>query len=442
MYHRFMSRVLVVLLVVACTKPNPARTCHDGTCTDPTYPFCDADGAVGGEPNTCIAVTCTAGSVFECRSDGALVCNATGDNYDVMACPAGCVDGIGCNTACTTNAECATNICKSDGICALESEIAYTLPSAIPTADCSRANPCTLSVALQTTKAYVILAEGDYLLQSELLLSGTRTLMGQGSMKTLVHATQTEQNDFRIDAGAAIVLMDMQIRDAAHVNQTGGAGGNAIECPNVPTGTRSLHLVDVILTHNAQAGIDANECDIAIERTTVVASGLGVGAYRGTISIDRSTFTNNSTLGALSIYFATSTQVTNSFFVRNPAMTVNLGMLPAGSVVFDFNTIVDNGACGLTCNQLNNNAARNNIIARNGSGQNTCGDSSCTTPGSILDTTVTAIKFTSPDAAPYDYHITTGSSAVDTALGSTLDHDFDGDMRPHGSGWDVGADEL
>lgn len=45
----------------ACTKPNPAKHCTDGTCTTPNYPFCDVTGAIGGEEGTCIAVTCTVG---------------------------------------------------------------------------------------------------------------------------------------------------------------------------------------------------------------------------------------------------------------------------------------------------------------------------------------------------------------------------------------------
>jgi hypothetical protein len=437
-----MSRALLVLLVAACTKPNPASMCHDGTCSDPKFPFCDVDGTIGGQAGTCIAVSCTPSAFAECRSDGAVVCNAAGDNYDVTPCAAGCAAQIGCNQTCAQNADCSTQVCRDDGICAIPSEVAYTLPSALPGTDCTRTDPCSLDSALQTTKPFVVLAEGDYMLQSEVLLSGTRTLIGQGPMKTLLHGTQLEQNDLRIDAGATIVLSGLQIRDSAHVNQSGGTGGNAIECPQTPAGTRSLRLVDVVLANNPLSGIDATDCDLKLEKTTVSASGLGVGTLRGTIDIDRCVFTANGTLSALSMYFATSAHVTNSFFIRNPNNTVNLGMLGAGVLVFDFNTIVDNGGCGVTGNSLNSAALRNNIIARNGSGSNTCGDSSFTTPGSIISTTVTALNFASPDAMPYDYHITTGSSAADTALGSTLDHDFDGDTRPRGTGWDVGADEL
>ncbi len=55
-------------IVVACTKRNPAY-CGDGTCVDPSLPYCDIDGAIGGMPGTCIAVTCTPGELAICRGD-------------------------------------------------------------------------------------------------------------------------------------------------------------------------------------------------------------------------------------------------------------------------------------------------------------------------------------------------------------------------------------
>ena len=82
----------------------------------------------------------------------------------------------------------------------------------------------------------------------------------------------------------------------------------------------------------------------------------------------------------------------------------------------------------------------NNIIARNGSA-NIAG-SGCTATSSLtLGTDVTALMFKSPDSAPYDYHILHGSSAIDQATASTIDHDYDGDHRPMGSASDIGADE-
>jgi len=66
-YMRFWGRRSVLLLWLgvasSCTKSNPAAYCTTGTCSDPAYPYCDFDGAIGGEPGTCIAVDCSPGAV-------------------------------------------------------------------------------------------------------------------------------------------------------------------------------------------------------------------------------------------------------------------------------------------------------------------------------------------------------------------------------------------
>lgn len=91
--NRWMSlwRVGLVLAVLAsaCTKPNP-QSCQDGTCTDPAFPFCDLDGALAGEEQTCIAVACTANEFVACRGDRAITCNTTGTDYELELCGGGC----------------------------------------------------------------------------------------------------------------------------------------------------------------------------------------------------------------------------------------------------------------------------------------------------------------------------------------------------------------
>src|SRR5437868_1470604 len=94
-YHRRMRTCgglwIALLACVGCTKPNPAASCANGSCSDPAYPYCDIDGAIGGEPGTCIAVTCTPGAVGACEgSNAALICNSTGDGYDQQPCAIGC----------------------------------------------------------------------------------------------------------------------------------------------------------------------------------------------------------------------------------------------------------------------------------------------------------------------------------------------------------------
>ena len=109
------SGVVVLGLVVAaaCTKPNPAANCDgNGVCTDPSHPYCDVDGSISGDPNTCVAVSCTAGGFKSCAgSNSALVCNAGGNGYDTQSCAYGCDPNTGCESgsgggsgSCTANA--------------------------------------------------------------------------------------------------------------------------------------------------------------------------------------------------------------------------------------------------------------------------------------------------------------------------------------------------
>lgn len=105
---KWLSLLLLGVVPVGCTKPNPALSCEDGVCSDPAVPYCDVDGTLGGEePNACISVSCSPNRFVQCRGDRAVTCNATGDNYDVVSCPYGCGDS-GCN-ACNT-AACTTHI--------------------------------------------------------------------------------------------------------------------------------------------------------------------------------------------------------------------------------------------------------------------------------------------------------------------------------------------
>jgi hypothetical protein len=121
MYNREM-RVwwfAIALACAGCTKSNPAATCSEGqACTDPAFPFCDLDGVIGGVPGSCISVVCKAGDVAGCESDGALVCNATGTDYDVQTCPNGCDATTGCNACTPSSVACVNDMlttCGSDG---------------------------------------------------------------------------------------------------------------------------------------------------------------------------------------------------------------------------------------------------------------------------------------------------------------------------------------
>lgn len=103
---------MALVAFAGCTKQNPLD-CSDGTCSDKAHPYCDKDGTVAGEPNTCIAPSCSAPNVFvDCKGDTAVSCNAAGDGYTLTPCNMGCSAAAhGCNM-CTPNGM----YCTADGV--------------------------------------------------------------------------------------------------------------------------------------------------------------------------------------------------------------------------------------------------------------------------------------------------------------------------------------
>lgn len=127
---------------LGCTKPNPALSCEDGLCSDSTVPFCDVTGSIGGEPNTCIQVSCTPNQFAECRGDKALICNATGGDYDLLTCSQGCsAEANGCKP----EPPCETLDCKKHIIpkylpmecdaLATNGDLTISAPASLNTAD-------------------------------------------------------------------------------------------------------------------------------------------------------------------------------------------------------------------------------------------------------------------------------------------------------------------
>jgi hypothetical protein len=446
----FRALVLTLAMLVGCTKPNPNRCCiSEADCTAQGLPVDSqcTDGLVcrGGQ---CIAVTCTISADCElgapyCTGDDQRLCSDActadmqcpgfGEDGDKQFCEDGrCVvcregradcpgveicDQGGCR-GCVAHSECATGICTG-GTCAPESEVAVTAPTGSASSDCTVAEPCNLARALGLSppRKYIVLAAGTYEAVAY-AIDGTQRLVGRGIGETTLRGSGST-SVFTLAAGVDELTVEQVTIDA---NGTPG-----LSCEGITQVKPRLRIYDSAV-RNATTAIRSVNCELHIDRVILTANGDGVEAEGPTSGL-----------------------ITNSFAFRNTGVAIRLrtiGVSTAGEMPsIAFNTFVDNGT-GISCsagNQPISVSAPNNIIARNGVNtisSGNCGQFGESFPGSMVRNDVGDLMFKSPDMPPYDYHIMSGSIAIDAALGGTLTHDFDGDVRPQGAGRDVGADEA
>jgi hypothetical protein len=226
----------------------------------------------------------------------------------------------------------------------------------------------------------------------------------------------------------------------------GTDAGIGIQCQS---GVPILFLNNVVVKDNDSFGLYGAGCNVTATRSTFSGNGLTSGGAvelsGSPATFDRCLIVQNGNGLVLDDGLFT---VTNNIIARNGNGGSIAGLFiysndPVGHRI-EFNTIVDNtngvNAFGINCALTTPIDLTNNIIARNKKQTN----GPCTHPGSIIvDSDISTLKFKSPDASPYDYHLTAGSTAIDTAIGaSSLKADLDGDPRPSGAARDVGADEY
>ncbi len=472
-------RALIVscFVLTACTKQNPQACCTDeadcATVGLPVGTTCDQDHLCRG--NRCVEQLC--GSAAECDVT-APYCVMTDEGRCSEACTADaqcpgfgqtaerfCIDGscaecrVGMNdcptdrplcsngacVACVAHSDCASGVC-ANGACASEDEIAYVSTTGSPASDCTKVSPCNTierGLLVGPARTYILIDGGTYTSTAGVTLSGTRTLIGRSATRPVI--TRSTDGPIFLTTGTGSV--DVKLEHLELFGARGSTTGNGFECAQ-SAGTPKVELFDVVSRMNAFAGFVGRNCTFKATASTFTENvGIGVQLTDGSAQIDRCTFTaNNSGMDLDSGIYV----VTNSVVARNNYFGVSIYATAAGNRV-EFNTIIDNNlggapdarGTGVFCNFDQTVASfASNIIARNRVAQ-TAG-MNCVYPSSIIisDNDISSLKLKSPDAAPFDYHIQTGSIAIDAGTISTLKTDLDGEARPAGAGNDVGADEL
>jgi len=292
---------------------------------------------------------------------------------------------------------------------------------------------CVLQDAVDEAKNTVrdaILVEApdsatDYYESVDLIDAGTVGIVARGEVR--VAATNGGGSAIYLTSGTVLSVDGLELFNQAQ-------GGKGVSCAGSASEPSVLSLRNSFVHDNAQVGIEAYECTLLLDGNTVT------GNSDGGVWIKQSAFT-----------------VTNNLIANNGDSLSSFGGVmidtPGDPQVFQYNTVAANlgnyGVCGgVQC--VHPVEIRNSIVYGNDNDEL---DSNCTPHYCLIEddsgaTGSNNIRGQSPSFVTTsfgDYRIEDNppSPCIDAAdPGSTVDHDIDGQSRPLGGGYDIGADEA
>lgn len=401
---RFASLVVVVSVsgFAACHKDplwcpdQPGNTCRPVDGGDDSAPHCTANEQCASPTPVCdLAGT---GTCVQCVAPD-----------ELSACagktPA-CGDDHLCR-ACKAHEECSSGACLPDGSCGTDANVAYVDPNGTDNTSCTSDAPCTkVTKALATGRAYVKL-HGTTDEQVSINNQNVTLLADPGAKLT----STSPGVILRVDGTSQVAIYDLSVSDGL------GATGFGI---SMPTGnTAKLTLRRVKVSGNAAGGISISGGEFDIMNSIVATNGSGSSTLGG-IKID-----GISTAGVHRIEFTT--------------ISANIG--PA--------TVNTGITCGtvLTPVTFSSNIVYANVVS--GGGKQIGGSANCSAtysdvgPDALTGTGNINVDPMFVNAAQGNFHIGASSPVKDVAdPAATLESDIDAEMRPAGSGRDMGADEA
>jgi hypothetical protein len=332
---------------------------------------------------------------------------------------AGCIADVECPAACE----------ESTGKCIDAARVLWVATTGDDSGQCMKPAPCaTLARAIELadpTRDFIRVENGDY--HRELTVTKAVTISGTSAATPARITRDTLGTTIQVSGAGALSLETVRL--------LAPPGTGISTAANV-----KLSLFGVHVEGASDAGI------ISYGATTVVQSvlegnGRGIEAQQGTLVVSRSFFTQNQDW-ALRVNGATYT-ITNSLFLENARGLLVDNNNPAASKISYCTFVNTKNDDTIRCQGLAPNVTVSNSIFSNN--QRSL-DPRCTATYSLFSNEVVSGQGNIIGAPSFvsatDFHLTAMSPAIDAAdPASTETIDYDGMMRPRGSGRDMGAYE-
>lgn len=466
--------VLTVVLAACSTKANPnaccvspddckqaglstmkscdqGLTCVNNQCLQET---CSTDGCMASLP-VCSVIT----NVCEGCTDSSQCASYAGTNVCDTSSGAcvGCVSGSDCPTdkpvcdmgacrACVIDTDCASGACGDNGQCLADADLIFVNnATGTDTGQCPRAAPCAslqfaISVA-SPTRSHIVLAPGLYV---------------QGTVN--IGSAQTSATAINIHGGGATlrtnpnndgdILLVNDVPTTIHdlTLQGNGLAGAGLES-STATATVYRTKFDGAGSRGILAGGDLVAHDIEIANTSTAITLANSISTMSNLTLDRAQI-HGAFVGISST--ATNTRVTVSNTMVFDTQSYGMDLSGAGGRV-SFSTIADAGSVNGTnpiaircSNGLGLTVVSSIVWTPQAPGNPSIG------AGCGLNTVIAGpfavsgamnVDPSFVDETHRDYHLAMGSPARD-AVDTGPATDFEGDPRPQGPKFDIGADEA